>query len=279
MNVLMKSVMLSAAILCAAGFAVAQEATPDRVNVPLTDPSRPVMLKIGLLSGSITVKGSATKEVVVEARTRATDSDDEERSDHPRGLRLIPNRSSGLTVEEDDNTVNVSTGMRGGSHTTDLTIKVPINTSMKLSTVNDGNIAVDNVNGDLEVNNTNGNVSLTNISGSAVAHALNGDLVVTFVKVNPQKSMSFSSLNGKIDVTLPSDIKATMTMKSDMGEVYSDFDMKVQTTAPTVEENTRGKKGKFRIAIDKGMSGTVNGGGQDIQFTNFNGDIYIRKAK
>jgi len=279
MNTIWKSVVACAVLMCAAGIAVAQEAAPDRVNVPLTDPSRPVMLKIGLLSGSITVKGTTTKEVVVEARTRATESEDEEKSDRPRGLKLIPNRSSGLTVEEDDNVVSVSTGMRGGSRTTDLTLKVPVNTSMNLSTVNDGNIGVDNVIGDLEINNTNGDVTLTNISGSAVAHALNGDLVVTFVKVNPQKSMSFSSLNGKIDVTLPADTKATLTMKSDMGEIYSDFDTQVQSSAAKVEDNTRGKKGKFRIDIDKGMSGTINGGGQEIQFTNFNGDIYIRKGK
>ncbi len=153
---------------------------------------------------------------------------------------------------------------------------------MHLSTVNDGNIEVENVNGDLEVNCTNGSVKLTGISGSAVAHALNEDLTATFVKVNPQKSMSFSSLNGKIDVTLPSDLKANVYMKSDQGEIYSDFDMKMLTediaTSPRVEDN-KGRKGKFRISIEKTVRASINGGGQEFQFTNFNGDIYIRKGK
>jgi hypothetical protein len=30
--------------------------------------------------------------------------------------------------------------------------------------------------------------------------------------------------------------------------------------------------------IDKTVRGTINGGGQEIQFTNFQGSIYIRKA-
>ncbi len=267
--------------LCSLALALAQDATTDKVNVPLSDPSRPVMLKIGLISGSITVKGSAVREVTVEARVRATE-DDEEKSERPRGLKLIPNNSTGLTIEEDDNVVSVSTGMRGGSRTVDLTLRVPTNCSMHLSTVNDGNIEVENVNGDLEVNCTNGSVKLTGISGSAVAHALNEDLTATFVKVNPQKSMAFSSLNGKIDVTLPSDLKANVYMKSDQGEIYSDFDMKMLTEdiapSPRVEDN-KGKKGKFRISIEKTVRASINGGGQEFQFTNFNGDIYIRKGK
>lgn len=261
---------------------LAQDTPADRVNVPLTDPSRPVMLKIGLVSGSITVKGAAMKEVIVEARVRASE-DDEEKSGKRGGLKLIPNNNTGLTVEEDDNVVSVSTAMRGGgSRTVDLTLRVPTNCSMHLSTVDDGNIEVENINGDLEINCVNGSVRLTGISGSAVAHALNEDLTATFVKVNPQKPMSFSSLNGKIDVTLPSDLKANVYTKSDQGEIYSDFDLKVLTEniapSPIVQEN-KGKKGKFRVSIERAVRATINGGGQEFQFTNFNGDIYIRKGK
>ncbi|MCX6134200.1 MAG: DUF4097 family beta strand repeat-containing protein [Ignavibacteriales bacterium] len=267
--------------VCSFALALAQSAPADKVNVPLSDPSRPVMLKIGLISGSITVKGGTVKDVTVEARIRATE-DDEEKAEKPRGLKLITNNSTSLTVEEDDNVVSVSTGMRGGSRTVDLTLRVPTNCSMHLSTVNDGNIEVENVNGDLEINCTNGYVKLTGISGSAVANALNEDITASFAKVNPQKSMSFSSLNGKIDVTFPSDVKAIVSMKSDQGEIYSDFDMKMLTedVSPSsrVQDN-KGKKGKFRISVEKTVRASINGGGQDIQLTNFNGDIYIRKGK
>jgi hypothetical protein len=263
-----------------------QDLKPERVNVPLTNPTRPVMLKIGLISGSITVKASAVKEITVEARMRKTESnededDDGKKSERPKGLKLIPNTSSGLTVEEDDNVVNVSTGMMGGSRTIDLTVTVPTNCSMNLSTVNDGNIEVYNAVGDLEINNVNGHVTLSGISGSAVAHSLNEDLVASFVKLNPQKPMSFSSMNGKIDVTLPADTKASLIMKSDQGQIYSDFDIKTLTEdiAPAKVEENKGKKGKFRVTVEKSVRATINGGGQEFQFTNFNGDIYIRKGK
>jgi len=112
-----------------------------------------------------------------------------------------------------------------------------------------------------------------------VAHALNGHVLVTFNRIDPQKSMAFSSLNGDIDVTFPADLKANVSLRTDNGEVYSDFDVRVQPTAPqqTVEDN-RGKGGKYRVKVDKTVKGTINGGGQEIQFKNFNGNIYIRKA-
>src|SRR5229473_148309 len=131
----------------------------------------------------------------------------------------------------------------------------------------------------LSVDDINGSVTLNNISGSAVAHALNGHVHATFTRVNPQKAMAFSSLNGDIDVTFPADLKANVSIRSDQGDVFSDFDVQLRATAssPVVEDN-RGKGGKYRVKIDKTVHGTINGGGPEFQFTNFQGQIYIRKA-
>src|SRR4029077_14609898 len=125
----------------------------------------------------------------------------------------------------------------------------------------------------------NGEVDLKNIGGSVVAHALNGHPFVTFNRVDPQKPMAFSCVKGEIDVTFPADLKANVSMRTDNGEVYSDFDIKLQPTAPQQSvEDERGKGGKYRVKIDKNVKGTINGGGQEIQFKNFNGNIYIRKV-
>ena len=246
----------------------------NKVTVPLTDPSRPVTLRAHLVSGSITVKGADVKEVVVEARARGDEAHSGGRAE---GMKRIPMTSTGLNIEAENNNVRVSTDSY--QRTVDLTITVPTHTSVSLHTVNDGNILVSGVDGDLDVNDINGEVDLKNIGGSVVAHALNGHVVATLNRVDPQKPMAFSSLNGDIDVTFPADLKANVSMRTDNGEVYSDFDVKVQPTAPqqTVEDN-RGKGGKYRVKIDKNVRGTINGGGQEIQFKNFNGNIYIRKA-
>src|SRR5580658_3652039 len=245
---------------------------PDRVSVNLSDPARPAFIKASMVNGGITVKAYEGKEVIVEARTR-----NEEREKPSGGPKRINVSTTGLSIEEENNEVRIST--ESYARTIDLTISVPVHTSVKLRAVNDGDIVVTGVDGELDVDDINGAVTLNNVSGSAVAHALNGHVHATFVKVNPQKPMAFSSLNGDIDVTFPADVKANVSIRSDRGDVFSDFDVQLQASAPRqVVEDGRGKGGKYLVKIDKTVHGTINGGGPEYQFTNFQGQIYIRKA-
>lgn len=270
------AIFIVALFSAASLFAAAAANTPDRVTVPLSDPARPAFIKAHLLNGSITVKGYEGKEVMVEAHVRSGEDRD---SGESNGMHRIPMNTTGLEVEEDNNRVDVSAA--SVQRTIDLNISVPVHSSLSLHTVNDGDISVTNVDGELDVNDVNGAVTLTGVSGTAVAHALNGKVLVTFNRINPTKPMSFSSLNGDIDVTFPADLKANLVISSDRGEVYSDFDVALAPRAlqqtPTAED-TRGDGGRYRVKIDKTVRGTINGGGQEIQFHNFNGNVYIRKA-
>jgi len=253
-------------------YSAAAAASGDRVAVPLSDPSRPAFVKAHLLNGGITVKGFDGKEVIVEAHVRSGEESDKESG----GMRRIPINSTGLEVEEDSNKVSI--GAASTQRTVDLTISVPVHSSLSLHTVNDGDINVSNVDGELDVNDVNGSVTLTGVSGVAVAHALNGKVLVTFNRINPSKPMAFSSLNGDIDVTFPPDLKANLVISSDRGEVFSDFDVALAPRAPQQVPTDARQDGKYRVKIDKTVKGTINGGGQEIQFRNFNGNIYIRKA-
>lgn len=267
----------------------------DRLTIPLSNPERPAVLKAGLMNGGITVKAYTGKEIIVEATVRTAkysknkqknreierDIDHEEergnRESRAQGLRRLEINTTGLAVEEDNNVVEVEAGSM--NRTIDLTIQVPVRTSIEVSCLNDGDILIEGVTGEIEVNNTNGGVTITNVSGSVVAHALNDDVRVVFAKVDPGKAMSFSSLNGDIDVTFPAEVKATISMKSDNGEIYSDFDIKLEPTTRRLEEDSRSEGGKYRVRLEKAMIGTINGGGPEIQFSTFNGDVYIRSQK
>ena len=276
--VLIFSFMLAVLLMSGAPLLPAETPGNNHIVVPLGDPSRPAQVRAHLLNGGITVKTHQRNEVIVDARVRAGDDDEEQPESRPKGgLHRIPMTSTGLSVEAENNEVHISTDST--RHSINLTITVPVHTSLSLHTVNDGDIVVSGVDGELDVNDVNGEVTLTNISGSAVAHALNGKVLVTFNRVDSQKPMAFSSLNGDIDVTFPPDIKGNLSMRSDNGEVYSDFDIQLQTTSPqpTVEDG-RGKGGKYVVRVEKTVRGTINGGGPEIQFKNFNGNIYIRKA-
>lgn len=191
-------------------------------------------------------------------------------------MKRVPITATGLSVEEENNRVRIT--VEAVHRPIDLSITVPVRTSLILKAVNDGDISVTGVDGEIDVNNVNGSVTLSNVSGTAVAHALNGRVLVTFSRINREKPMAFSSLNGDIDVTFPADLKANLTLTSDHGEVYSDFDIRLQAPSKPIVEDARARGGKYRVHLDKSIHGTINGGGQELQFKNFQGNIYMRKA-
>jgi len=269
--------LILVSILSLAGILCAQDSTPEKVTITLSDPSRPASVNASLMEGGISVTGYEGKDVIVEAKPRGTRRE-AKATEKTEGMKRLINPNAGLRVTEENNHVEIRTS--SFTQPVDLTIQVPVKTALKLNCLNDGDIKVTRVQGEIEVNNTNGAVSLTDVAGSVVAHALNEDVVVSLTEATPGKPMSFSSLNGKIDVTLPAAIKANVVIKSDNGEIFSDFDVKVDPSArKPVVEDSRGKGGKYKVTTDGAVYGTINGGGPQIQFKAFNGDIFIRKGK
>jgi hypothetical protein len=308
-------VMGVALLVCAIGLGWAQDQKSDRAVVPLTNPGKPALIKAGVLNGSITVKGYEGKEVIVEARSRERklsgedeedfvtprppappmaaaldslkrarrhrdkdmDKDEQDKADKAAGMKKLSVSGTGLEVEEQDNEVNIST--ESWKSTVDLVIQVPVNSDLELSSTNDGPISVENVSGDIEISNVNDAITLKNVSGVVVAHTVNGDITAGLLRVTPDKPMSFSTLNGDVDVTFPADVKATFKLKSNQGDVYSDFDIALKQVPQKSEEASKSEKGKYRISFDKYITGAVSGGGPEYTLNTFNGDIYIRKKK
>ena len=252
-----------------------QSATKETLNINLSQPGKPGTLRVSLLQGSINVTGYNGKEVVVSYNQRQGSKDKHTDRDESEGLRRLPNNNLGLEIWEDNNNVIIKTASI--LQAVDLNIQVPHNFSIKLKTLNDGQITVEEVNGELEIDNLNGNISLRNVSGSASASTLNGNIVATFRKVTPNMPMAFSSLNGKIDVSLPANAKFNAKLKTDNGEIFTDFDMATDKNSRTVQKENL-SSGQ-RIYLDKWMYGLINGGGPEMLFKNFNGNIYIRKSK
>jgi hypothetical protein len=249
-------------------------ATGERINVSFSDPTRPGKLTVSLMSGKIFVKGHDANNVIVE--TDAADDDDDDRQGRGKsaGLRRIRNMSTGLTIEEENNEMRISTQMH---HETALSIAVPVRTSLKLSLTNGDDIVVERVEGELEVNNLNGDVSVTNVAGTGIIHSANGNVKAHFTRVTG-KPMSFTTLNGDVDVALPADIKATVRLDSGRGDIYTDFPIEMMPTTmnQTVEDN-RNKGGKYRIKMEKAMVGKINGGGVEYTLKTLNGDIHLRR--
>ena len=193
------------------------------------------------------------------------------------GMKQLSGASSGLEIEEQDNVVSIRT--ESWKAATDLVIQVPVATSLEIRSSMDGAVVVEGVNGEIDINNINGPVTLKNVSGNTLVHTVNGAIEAVLTRVAADKPLSFSSMNGDIDVTLPPDIKASLKMKSDQGEIYTDFDIDVTRQPTRTETSGKTEEGKFHLTFHKALLGLINGGGREISFNTFSGDIIIRKRK
>jgi len=248
----------------------AQDQNLARMTVAFSNPSQPRKLVVKTMMHRVTIKGYDGKDAIVES-SAISERRRRERN-IPAGMHPLNVGGGGIEVSEANNVVTVSaeTIFGGG----EIQIQVPVETSVTVNTVNNG-VSVENISGEIDVESVNGPVSVTNSSGAVLATSVNGKVTVALDKVAPGKAMSFSTMNGVIDVTLPADIKANLKMKVDNGDVYTDFDVKVTNdTFDTTQSNTgRG----VRIRGNKTTYGTINGGGPEMQFTTFNGRILIHK--
>jgi DUF4097 and DUF4098 domain-containing protein YvlB len=252
----------------------AQGNTSEQLVVPLSDPGKPYKLNAHLINGSITLVSYEGKDIVVDAQSGEEKSG---RAKETNGMRrLSPANNLDITAEENNNQVNIHSSV--GNKNINLTIKVPQSeVTLKLSTVNNGNISASNVNGDLEITNVNGSIKLTNVSGSVVANTVNGEVKVSFKTIDIKAAMAFSTLNGNVDVTFPATLKANVKLKSDRGDIYTDFDVVTAQQKPAVSRSN--KAGMYNLKIDDWVYGKIDGGGPEILMKNMNGNIYIRKAK
>jgi hypothetical protein len=112
-----------------------------------------------------------------------------------------------------------------------------------------------------------------NISGSAVLSSVYGKISAVFREVNPNSPMMFTSFEGDITVTFPETINARLKMKSESGEILSDFEIKPVKRQPvvTMDENIR------IYSLEDWVVGSINAGGPEYVIRSYNGDIYLRK--
>jgi DUF4097 and DUF4098 domain-containing protein YvlB len=271
----MKKLIRSLAFIAVAAFsasgAVAQEST-EQGTVSFSDSSRPGEISVRLVNGSIRVKGGSGSHVTVQTFPQVPG----ELANEPAvKLHRLP-RTSALVVEEHNNRIEISASEP--HRLINLMIQAPARTNLTLSTVNQGGIWIEGVEGELELGNVNGSISLTDVSGSVVAHTVNGLVKATLKRVTEGKPMAFTSLNGRIEVTLPATTRANLKLRTDNGEILTDFDLTaLPQPAPPVDE-THSPGGRYRIGKNQVVYGSINGGGADIELRTFNGDIVVRKG-
>jgi hypothetical protein len=259
----------TALLLLTSAATLAQQ--PQIINIPLSRPGEPVLLEIGIQSAYIEVIGEDRDDASFEV----TIEDGNRRIVTPSGTQSLKGGGYTLEVEEDDNEISIDTDWRANK--VRIVARIPRRADLDLSTVNDGEIVVRDITGNLEVSNVDGPITILNLSGSVIAESVNDTINVGFARIDDGSANSLESINGDLYVTLPVNAGAQFSLDTAQGEIYSDFEVDVQPTKPTVERNDGGDG--VSVRIESVIIAKVNGGGPVIRTKTLHGDIHIQKAK
>jgi hypothetical protein len=266
--------LINAALLITLGLLLVASSTfgqtSNEFSVPLSDPSKRGKVKAVINYGSVTVRGTARKDILIKYAAKDDINNQNKTKD---GLRRIGGGGMDLQVTENGNTVTVHSG--SWSNKLDLEIEVPAGMDVEAKTHNGGDLMVNNIQGEVELTNHNGEIRALNISGTVIATTYNGEVKITFDKVKEGTPMSYTTYNGDVDITFPANMKATLKMKTERGDIYSDFDVDFKNAGPVQKKDT--KAGVYKVVIDEWRRGDINGGGPEITLRNYNGDIFVRK--
>ena len=227
-------------------------ASAQQFTIPFSGGGRPPVVRVTLLNGGIEINGYEGKDVILESGGSRRNRPDKD------GLRRI-DIGDGYSINEDNNVITIHGSGGGSPH---LVLRVPFQTGLEVKCMNCSETKISNVAGDVDVNTTNSGVRLTNVSGAVLAHSLNNRIYATFDRV-PAKPVSLSSMNGSIDLTVPGDTKAELKLKTQNGKIHTDFDLRLA--------------GGTVMQPDRGLTGTINGGGIELRLNSFNGSIYLRR--
>ncbi|GLR17353.1 DUF4097 family beta strand repeat-containing protein [Portibacter lacus] len=183
-------------------------------------------------------------------------------------LGLEDNTDIGLSVSKDgENLKAIQIGQCMCRDNEGYTIKIPKSMGIDYShsTYDSDHLRIKNVNKEIVVSTNYTNINLEDVTGPMSIKTVYGDIEAKFASLNQNSSVSLNSVYGFVDAAIPSTSKARLNLRTPYGQIYTDFDIKVETTDG------------MRSLTDKKIEGTVNNGGVDLILKSGYENIYLRK--
>jgi len=157
----------------------------------------------------------------------------------------------------------------------DWTVKVPAGISVTASTVNNGDLDISKVSGELQANNVNGDITISDIQNLLDVHTVNGDVDLDYLQA-PTDGSKYYTLNGDINMFVPGSIDARIYFKSFNGDFFTEAD-DIQVAPMQVKQEQSDKKRGIKTKIEGRTSMILGSGGPQLDFETFNGDVYLKK--
>jgi len=214
------------------------------------------------VNGRITAEQTDGDEVVVEGRRTAKARSDEAAKELLAKLE-IREESGESTVRVESRPPRTS-GF--GGHQIEWTIKVPRGVIVDLRTIN-GGVRLNGLANEIHARTTNGGVKGVNIIPSLIeASATNGGIEFELgAPLDGTDSIEMETVNGGVELSLPSESKATIAARCVNGGV------KVEGLDISKEEQQNDHERRRRL------NGTMNGGGAKVNMSTINGGVRLSR--
>jgi len=204
------------------------------------------------VAGDITVTGWSQPRVRIDV-----DKYGENQSDLANSEIVIDHSSDDVSIK----TQYARSGpqrRRGGQ--VYYTLHVPQGAQLKIRNVS-GAESVSGVAGKLDAETVSGKITADSLTSDTNAQTTSGRISLTFVKAPQNGSIKAETVSGRVTLTVPANISATVDAGSVSGDFSSDF--------PSVRPEKRDVGSK--------ASGTIGSGGTTIKLGTVSGGIELRK--
>jgi hypothetical protein len=202
------------------------------------------------LYGDVRITAWDRDEVLVQAIKKSRD---------PRQLA-----DARIIVDSSNDLLSIHTQYAGADAehpaSVEYRIIVPRRATLENVRLINGGLVISGLTGAVKASSVNGSIRAEKLGGQAELSTVNGQLEAEFNCVSRMNSISLSSVNGPIHLSIPSGSGAQLFASNLSGGIESDFGR------------------AFRASTGHRLRTTVNRGGAQIHLNNVNGGISIRSS-
>jgi DUF4097 and DUF4098 domain-containing protein YvlB len=203
-------------------------------------------VRIGNISGNVTLTGYDGDSIVVNAIKDGPDRDKVEIEDKSAGDRV----DIGVKYPEH---CNCRVDVR-------IEVKVPRSISYNFRHISSvsGDVEVSGISGKVHASSVSGNVHVKDVTGAVNASAVSGNVEVDISRLEGTDSMKFSSVSGNVNVMLPNNLDADIQMSSLSGSLKTDFPIEVKERRYGPGRSAQGRVGNGSRSLNvSAVSGSV----------------------
>lgn len=140
-------------------------------------------------------------------------------------------------------------------------LTVPRNAVLdEIETIN-GSVSIANAGNSTKASVVNGQLRATNLRGAAHLSSVNGTVEADFDQLQAGSRISLDTVNGQVNLTVPSDANATVRADTLNGQIVNDFNLPV-------------RKGEY---VGRDLYGRIGNGDVKIKLSSVNGGLSLKR--